>query len=74
MHTIQLDKQSEQALNKIAAKQGQSPEAIIKNALLEYLAEENALLKADVAYKNYLDGKESAHNLSDVVKELGPDD
>lgn len=30
----------------------------------EYLAEENALLKADVAYKNYLDGKEPAHNLN----------
>ena len=74
MHTIQLDKYSEQALSHLATKQGLSPEAIIKNALLEYLAEEQAITKADAAYKNYLDGKEAVHDFNDVVKELGLDD
>jgi len=74
MHTIQLDKHTEQALSHIAAKHGLAPEIIIKNALLEYLAEEQAITKADAAYKNYLDGKESAHDFNQVVKELGLDD
>lgn len=74
MHTIQLDKHSEQALNHIATKQGLTPDAIIKNVLLDYLAEEQAIVKADTAYKNYLDGKEAAHDFNDVVKELGLDD
>lgn len=74
MHTIQLDKYSEQALSYLATKQGLSPEAIIKNVLLEYLAEEQAITKADAAYKNYLDGKATVHDFNDVVKELGLDD
>ena len=74
MHTIQLDNNTEQALSHIAARQGLTPEAIIKNVLLDYLAEEQAMTKADTAYKNYLDGKESAHNFNDVVRELGLDD
>ena len=74
MHTIQLDKQTEQALSHIAARKGLTPETLIKKALLDYLAEEQAVTKADTAYKNYLDGKESAHDFNDVVKELGLDD
>lgn len=74
MHTIQLDKHTEQALSYIAARQGLTPETIIKKALLDYLAEEQAITKADSAYKNYLDGKEPAHDFNDVVKELGLDD
>jgi hypothetical protein len=36
------------------------------------LAEEKkSILKADTAYKNYLDGKEPVHDFNDVVKELG---
>jgi predicted transcriptional regulator len=71
MHTIQLDKNTEQALNHIAVRQGLSPEAIIKNVLLDYLAEEQAITKADSAYKNYLDGKETVHDFNEVVRELG---
>jgi len=74
MHTIQLDQPTEQALNHIATRQGLTPDTIIKNALLDYLAEEQAITKADAAYKNYLDGKESIHDFDDVVKELGLDD
>ncbi len=74
MHTIQLDKHTEQALSHIAARQGLTPETLIKKALLDYLAEEQALTKADTAYKNYLDGKESVHDFKSVVKELGLDD
>jgi len=74
MHTIQLDQYTEQALNHIAARQGLSPDTLIKKALLDYLAEEQAITKADSAYKNYLDGKEPAHDFNDVVKELGLDD
>ena len=74
MHTIQLDQHTEQALNHIAARQGLSPETLIKKALLDYLAEEQAITKADSAYKNHLDGKEPAHDFNDVVKELGLDD
>lgn len=74
MHTIQLDKSTEQALSHIATRQGLTPEAIIKNALLDYLAEQQALTKADAAYKNYLNGKESVHDFNDVVRELGLDD
>jgi len=74
MHTIQLDKHTEQALSHIAARQGLSPEMLIKKALLDYLAEEQAITKADAAYKNYLDGNEPAHDFNDVVKELGLDD
>lgn len=74
MHTIQLDQHTEQALSHVATKQGLTPEAIIKNVLLDYLAEELAITKADTAYKNYLDGNESAHDFNDVVKELGLDD
>jgi predicted transcriptional regulator len=74
MHTIQLDKHTEQALSHVAARQGLTPETIIKNVLLDYLAEEQVITKADTAYKNYLDGKESAHDFNDVVKELGLDD
>lgn len=73
MYTIQLDKQTEQALSHAAAKQGLAPEAVIKNALLDYLAEEQAIMRADLAYKNFLDGKELAHDFTDVVKELGLD-
>ena len=73
MHTIQLDKHTEQALSRVAARQGLSPETLIKKALLDYLAEEQAISKADSAYKNYLDGKESAHDFNGVVKELGLD-
>jgi predicted transcriptional regulator len=74
MHSIQLDKHTEQALSHIAARKGLTPEALIKKALLEYLAEEQAITKADAAYKNYLDGKEPVHDFNDVVKELGLDD
>ena len=74
MHTIQLDQRTEQALTHVATKQGLTPEAIIKNVLLDYLAEEQAITKADAAYKNYLDGKEPVHDFNDVVKELGLDD
>ena len=74
MHTIQLDKNTEQALSYIAARQGLTPETLIKMALLDYLAEEQAITKADTAYKNYLDGKESVYDFNDVVKELGLDD
>jgi len=74
MHTIQLDSPTEQALSHIATRQGLTPDAIIKNALLDYLAEQQALTKADTAYKNYLDGKEPIHDFDDVVKELGLDD
>jgi len=74
MHTIQLDKHTEQALSHIAARKRLSPETLIKKALLDYLAEEQAIMKADSAYKNYLDGKEQAHDFNNVVKELGLDD
>ena len=74
MHTIQLDKHTEQALSHISARKGLSPETLIKKALIDYLAEEQAITKADSAYKNYLDGKEPAHDFNDVVKELGLDD
>ncbi len=73
MHTIQLDQSTEQALSHAAARQGLPPDTIIKNALLDYLAEEQAITKADSAYKNYLDSKESIHDFDDVVKELGLD-
>ena len=33
-----------------------------------YLAKEQAITKADSAYKNYLDGEESVHDFNDVVK------
>ncbi|MDD5267981.1 MAG: FMN-binding negative transcriptional regulator [Methylococcales bacterium] len=39
-----------------------------------YLAEGQAITKADSAYKNYLDSKEPAHDFNDVVKEPGLDD
>jgi predicted transcriptional regulator len=74
MHTIQLDQHTEQALNHIAARQGLSPETQINKALLDYLAEEQTITKADSAYKNYLAGNEPAHDFNDVVKELGLDD
>ncbi len=74
MHTIQLDQSTEQALNHIATRQGLTPDAIIKNAILDYLSEEQAVTKADKVYKNYLDGKESVHDFIDVVRELGLDD
>ena len=73
MHTIQLDPRTEQALSHVATKQGLTPEVLIKNVLLEYLADEQAITKADIAYKNYLDGKEPVHDFNDVVKELGLD-
>ena len=73
MHTIQLDKNTELALSHLATRQGLTSEAIIKNVLLKYLAEEQAITKADTVYKNYLDGKEPVHDFSDVVKELGLD-
>jgi predicted transcriptional regulator len=68
--SIQLPSDVESRLDQLA-NQGLTPEAIIKNALLDYLAEEQAIRKADSAYKDYLDGKETAHNFNDVVKELG---
>jgi predicted transcriptional regulator len=74
MHTIQLDLHTEQALSQLSARKRLSPETLIKKALLDYLAEEQAVTKADSAYKNYLDGKEPAHDFNDVVKELGLDD
>ncbi len=74
MHTIQLDKYTEQALSQLSARKGLTPETLIKKALLDYLAEEQAVTKADSAYKNYLEGKEPAHDFNDVVKELGLDD
>jgi len=42
----------------------------IINQVANSLAEEKAIVKADTAYKNYLDGKEPAHNINDVMKEL----
>jgi len=74
MHTIQLDQHTEQALSQLSARKRLSPESLIKKALLDYLAEEQAVTKADSAYKNYLDGKEPTHDFNDVVKELGLDD
>jgi hypothetical protein len=74
MHTIQLDKNTEMALSQIATRQELTPEAIIKNVLLDYLGEEQAVIKADTVYKNYLDDKEAAHDFNDVVRELGLDD
>jgi predicted transcriptional regulator len=74
MHAIQLDQHTEQALSHIAARQGLSPETLIKKALLDYLAEEQAITKAGSAYKNYLDDKEAVHDFIDVVKEFGLDD
>lgn len=38
------------------------------------LAEEKAIVKADTAYKNYLDGNEPVHDFKDVMKELGLED
>ena len=74
MHTIQLDQHTEQALSHIVERQGLSPETLIKKALLDYLAEEQAITKADSAYKNYLDGNEPVHDFKDVMKELGLED
>ena len=74
MHIIKLDQRTEQALSQLSARKRLSPETLIKKALLYYLAEEQAVTKADSAYKNYLDGKEPAHDFNDVVKELGLDD
>jgi len=36
-----------------------------------FAEEEKSILKADTAYKNYLDGNELVHDFNDVVKELG---
>ena len=74
MHAIQLDKHTEQASSHLASRQGLSPETLIKKALLDYLAEAQAVTKADTAYKNYLDSNESVHDFNDVVRELGLDD
>jgi predicted transcriptional regulator len=74
MQTIQLDQHMEQALSHLAARQGLLPKTLIEKAILDYLAEEQAITKAYSAYKNYLDGKESALDFNDVVKELGLDD
>jgi hypothetical protein len=74
IHTIKLDQYAEQALSHRAARKGLTPEMLIKKALLGYLTKKQAITKADTAYKDYLDGKESVHDLNDVVKELGLDD
>ena len=73
LFTPQLNQPTEQALNHTATRQGLPPDTIIKNALLDYLAEEQAITKAGTAYKNYLDGKESIHDFDNVVKKLGLD-
>lgn len=43
----------------------------IINQVANSLAKEKAIVKADTAYKNYLDGNELVHDFNDVVKELG---
>lgn len=71
--TLELDDETADVLNDLAAQQHLSPAQLVKTALLEYLEDCQDAKRAEAAYQSYLDSGKVSHSLDDVVKALGLD-
>jgi predicted DNA-binding protein len=70
MYSIQFDPNTEKRLVEFADHQGLSPEQLIQEAVIEYLAELNTAEDAEAAYQRYLAGEEKTLSLEDIEKRL----
>lgn len=71
---LEIDDETASVLSQLVALQHISPAQLVKNALFEYLEDCEDAKCADVGYQRYLAGGKVSYELTDVVRELGPDD
>jgi predicted DNA-binding protein len=74
MHTVQFDVETEQRLSALAAKGGKQPDALIKEAVLDYLEDLEDYYAAEAASERIKAGEESTLPLEEVMRDLGLDD
>jgi RHH-type transcriptional regulator, rel operon repressor / antitoxin RelB len=74
MHTVQFDVETEQRLSALAAKGGKQPDALIKEAVLDYLEDLEDYYAAEAASERINAGEESTLPLEEVMRGLGLDD
>jgi RHH-type rel operon transcriptional repressor/antitoxin RelB len=74
MHTVQFDVETEQRLSALAAKGGKQPDALIKEAVLDYLEDLEDYYAAEAASERIKAGEESPLPLEEVMRDLGLDD
>ncbi|MGZ8184694.1 MAG: DUF6290 family protein [Methylobacter sp.] len=73
MMTLELDDETADLLNALAEQEHVNPAQLLKAVLLEYLEDIQDARHGEEAYQRYIDGGKIAHDLKDVVKELGLD-
>jgi RHH-type transcriptional regulator, rel operon repressor / antitoxin RelB len=74
MHTVQFDVETEQRLSALAAKGGKQPDALIKEAVLDYLEDLEDYYAAEAVSERIKAGEESTLPLEEVMRDLGLDD
>lgn len=74
MHTVQFDVETEQRLLALAAKGGKQPDALIKEAVLDYLEDLEDYYAAEAASERIKAGEEFTLPLEEVMRDLGLDD
>jgi RHH-type rel operon transcriptional repressor/antitoxin RelB len=74
MHTVQFDVETEQRLSALAAKGGKQPDALIKEAVLNYLEDLEDYYAAEAASERIKAGEEPTLPLEEVMRDLGLDD
>lgn len=73
MHTIEFDSNTERALIRLAAHAGKDTDQLIKQAVSEFLGEQEDIAAADAAYLRYQAGQEKSLSLDELERQLGLD-
>jgi RHH-type rel operon transcriptional repressor/antitoxin RelB len=73
MHTIEFDARTEHALNRLARQAGKNAEQLIREAVSEFLSEQDDIEAANAAYTRYLAGQEKTVPLDELERRLGLD-
>lgn len=70
---LEIDDETANVLNTLAEQEHTNPAQVIKHVLLEYLEDIQDARRGEEAYRRYIEGGKVAHDLKDVVQELGLD-
>jgi len=73
MITLELDDETATLLTELVRLEHLSPAQLLKKILHEHMEDYQDAKHAELAYQRYVDGDKVAHDLNDVVKELGLD-
>lgn len=70
-HTIEFDPGTEQALTRLAASAGKDADQLIREAVSDFLRDQDDADAGDAAYSRYLSGQEKTVSLDDLERRLG---